>query len=72
MAFDLATHRGYDSDNERVIGDVGKAGVAIDSVGNLRKPRILRCASLKNAHLSIVVRKVTLTPQFGILSRFLF
>ncbi len=32
VAFDLATHRGYDSDNERVVGDVGKAGVAIDSV----------------------------------------
>jgi methylmalonyl-CoA mutase len=32
VAFDLATHRGYDSDNERVTGDVGKAGVAIDSV----------------------------------------
>jgi methylmalonyl-CoA mutase N-terminal domain/subunit len=31
VAFDLATHRGYDSDNERVSGDVGKAGVAIDS-----------------------------------------
>ena len=32
VAFDLATHRGYDSDHERVLGDVGKAGVAIDSV----------------------------------------
>mgnify|MGYP001194389709 CR=1 FL=1 len=32
VAFDLATHRGYDSDHERVMGDVGKAGVAIDSV----------------------------------------
>jgi len=32
VAFDLATHRGYDSDHERVVGDVGKAGVAIDSV----------------------------------------
>src|SRR5699024_2590563 len=31
VAFDLATHRGYDSDHERVFGDVGKAGVAIDS-----------------------------------------
>ena len=31
-AFDLATHRGYDSDHERVVGDVGKAGVAIDSI----------------------------------------
>ena len=32
VAFDLATHRGYDSDHERVEGDVGKAGVAIDSI----------------------------------------
>jgi methylmalonyl-CoA mutase len=32
IAFDLATHRGYDSDHERVVGDVGKAGVAIDSI----------------------------------------
>ncbi len=36
VAFDLATHRGYDSDNERVSGDVGKAGVAIDSVEDMR------------------------------------
>ena len=35
VAFDLATHRGYDSDHERVIGDVGKAGVAIDSVEDM-------------------------------------
>src|SRR3546814_800884 len=32
VAFDLATHRGYDSDHPRVVGDVGKAGVAIDSL----------------------------------------
>ena len=36
VAFDLATHRGYDSDNPRVIGDVGKAGVAIDSVEDMK------------------------------------
>ena len=36
VAFDLATHRGYDSDNERVQGDVGKAGVAIDSVEDMK------------------------------------
>ena len=35
VAFDLATHRGYDSDHERVTGDVGKAGVAIDSVEDM-------------------------------------
>ena len=36
VAFDLPTHRGYDSDHERVVGDVGKAGVAIDSVGDMK------------------------------------
>jgi len=36
IAFDLATHRGYDSDHERVQGDVGKAGVAIDSVEDMK------------------------------------
>src|SRR5690606_5208545 len=36
VAFDLATHRGYDSDHERVEGDVGKAGVAIDSVEDMK------------------------------------
>src|SRR5512142_2032191 len=36
VAFDLATHRGYDSDNERVSGDVGKAGVAIDSILDMK------------------------------------
>jgi methylmalonyl-CoA mutase len=35
VAFDLATHRGYDSDHPRVVGDVGKAGVAIDSVADM-------------------------------------
>src|SRR6202007_2722175 len=36
IAFDLATHRGYDSDHPRVAGDVGKAGVAIDSVEDMK------------------------------------
>ena len=36
VAFDLATHRGYDSDHPRVAGDVGKAGVAIDSIYDMR------------------------------------
>ncbi|MEZ5104349.1 MAG: methylmalonyl-CoA mutase [Draconibacterium sp.] len=36
VAFDLATHRGYDSDHQRVIGDVGKAGVAIDSILDMK------------------------------------
>jgi methylmalonyl-CoA mutase len=37
IAFDLATHRGYDSDNPRVAGDVGMAGVAIDSILDMRQ-----------------------------------
>ena len=37
VAFDLATHRGYDSDNPRVVGDVGMAGVAIDSIYDMRE-----------------------------------
>ncbi|MEN9700176.1 MAG: hypothetical protein RLZZ301_1374 [Bacteroidota bacterium] len=37
VAFDLATHRGYDSDHERVVGDVGKAGVAIDSIEDMKR-----------------------------------
>ena len=36
VAFDLATHRGYDSDHQRVLGDVGKAGVAIDSIDDMK------------------------------------
>src|SRR5258708_3537886 len=36
VAFDLATHRGYDSDHPRVVGDVGKAGVAIDSLEDMK------------------------------------
>ena len=44
VAFDLATHRGYDSDHPRVVGDVGKAGVAIDSVEDMTEllQRILK------------------------------
>ena len=38
IAFDLATHRGYDSDHPRVAGDVGMAGVAIDSIYDMRTP----------------------------------
>ena len=36
VAFDLATHRGFDSDHERVVGDVGMAGVAIDTVEDMK------------------------------------
>jgi len=41
VAFDLATHRGYDSDNPRVHGDVGMAGVAIDSVEDMKVGNVL-------------------------------
>ena len=37
VAFDLATHRGYDSDHPRVVGDVGTSGVAIDTVEDYKK-----------------------------------
>jgi methylmalonyl-CoA mutase len=36
IAFDLATHRGYDSDHEGIVGDVGKAGVAVDSILDMK------------------------------------
>ena len=41
VAFDLATHRGYDSDNARVHGDVGMAGVAIDSVEDMKVGNVI-------------------------------
>jgi len=43
VAFDLATHRGYDSDNPRVHGDVGMAGVAIDSVEDMKVCNVICC-----------------------------
>ena len=59
VAFDLATHRGYDSDHPRVVGDVGKAGVAIDSVEDMagqsvgivaNNPQVLAgCLDIKSA-----------------------
>jgi methylmalonyl-CoA mutase len=45
VAFDLATHRGYDSDHPRVVGDVGMAGVAIDSVEDM-KVRLCLCVGV--------------------------
>ena len=46
VAFDLATHRGYDSDHPRVVGDVGMAGVAIDSVEDMKVPPRVACSRL--------------------------
>ncbi len=40
MAFDLPTHRGYDSDNPLAVGDVGMAGVAVDSVEDMKVPSL--------------------------------
>jgi len=49
VAFDLATHRGYDSDHPRVVGDVGKAGVAIDSIADMKilliRFHLIKCLS---------------------------
>ena len=53
VAFDLATHRGYDSDHERVRGDVGKAGVAIDSVEDMR--RLFDGISLQDVSVSMTM-----------------
>jgi len=44
VAFDLATHRGYDSDHPRVAGDVGMAGVAIDSVEDMKVAPVTRAS----------------------------
>ncbi len=43
MAFDLPTHRGYDSDNPLAVGDVGMAGVAVDSVEDMKVPSLCVC-----------------------------
>ncbi len=47
VAFDLATHRGYDSDHPRVVGDVGKAGVAIDSVEDIARRSVRRHPAIR-------------------------
>ena len=51
IAFDLATHRGYDSDNPRVVGDVGMAGVAIDSILDMRDALRLASRSTRMSRL---------------------
>lgn len=64
VAFDLATHRGYDSNNERVLGDVGMAGVAIDSVEDM-KVRVL-CQPIDVSHKNLLVLMPTsLLPVFA-------
>jgi hypothetical protein len=51
VAFDLATHRGYDSDHPRVVGDVGKAGVAIDSVADISSQYTVKSFALASSLL---------------------
>jgi hypothetical protein len=56
VAFDLPTHRGYDSDNERVKGDVGMAGVAIDTLNlSAFAPFLMAVYSLDSSQKCIVV-----------------
>ncbi len=58
VAFDLATHRGYDSDHPRVEGDVGKAGVAIDSVEDMKV--LFQGINLKNVSVSMTMNGAVL------------
>ncbi len=58
VAFDLATHRGYDSDHPRVVGDVGKAGVAIDTVADMRT--LFAGIPLKNVSVSMTMNGAVL------------
>ncbi len=58
VAFDLATHRGYDSDHERVKGDVGKAGVAIDTVEDMK--RLFQDIPLKDISVSMTMNGAVL------------
>ena len=58
VAFDLATHRGYDSDHERVVGDVGMAGVAIDSVEDMKL--LFNQIPLENMSVSMTINGAVL------------
>ena len=66
VAFDLATHRGYDSDHPRVVGDVGKAGVAIDSVV-LLTTAVRRCSHqpADSARTPLPGRRIPATASRG-------
>ena len=63
VAFDLATHRGYDSDHERVAGDVGKAGVAIDSVEDMK--RLFAAIPLAEVSVSMTMNGAVLPVLAG-------
>ncbi|MBT8044277.1 MAG: methylmalonyl-CoA mutase [Verrucomicrobiae bacterium] len=72
VAFDLATHRGYDSDHERVVGDVGKAGVAIDSIldmevlfGNIPLDKVSVSMTMNGAVLPVLAFYITAALEQG-------
>jgi methylmalonyl-CoA mutase len=73
VAFDLATHRGYDSDHPRVVGDVGKAGVAIDSIADMKilfdqipLDRISVSMTMNGAVLPIMAMYITAAEEQGV------
>jgi methylmalonyl-CoA mutase cobalamin-binding domain/chain len=68
VAFDLATHRGYDSDHPRVLGDVGKAGVAIDSVEDMKI--LFDGIPLDKVSVSMTMNGAVLPVLAGIMSEF--
>lgn len=78
VAFDLATHRGYDSDHERVSGDVGKAGVAIDSVEDMKilfdeipLDKISVSMTMNGAVLPILAFYIVAAEEQGVEQKFL-
>ena len=67
VAFDLATHRGYDSDNERVSGDVGMAGVAIDSILDMRElDQVSVSMTMNGAVIPILALYVAAAEEQGV------
>ncbi len=73
VAFDLATHRGYDSDHPRVVGDVGKAGVAIDSVedmkilfGDIPLDKVSVSMTMNGAVLPILANYIVAAEEQGV------
>ena len=73
VAFDLATHRGYDSDNERVAGDVGMAGVAIDSVedmnvlfGGIPLDKVSVSMTMNGAVIPVLAMYIAAAEQQGV------
>ena len=73
VAFDLATHRGYDSDHPRVVGDVGKAGVAIDSVedmkilfGDIPLDKVSVSMTMNGAVLPIMANYIVAAEEQGV------